>query len=483
MALTALIAAAVAVLLLTASSASSAAFSESGASKTAGFETRMLLMSNVAMPDRSHALLAYLTSSSLGVIQFTRGGGTQVLAERAIPALPSYDFGETTYGNDGGCEAVKVAPNGAAVAVWSVSKGGCAGQVFVSYRSVGGSWSAPQAVGPKAAHDHCIRAAIAPSGAAAVIWSDGGDKLPATITAATTTNGSSWKVSSPVSTPEWVTDPALVFDASGTHVFFGGSTRTNHVVLAAAALDGSATGAHELDSQASSQGEANQIGLAAEPDGKLLVSWYRAVGGPIAMMVSDASLTGGAISTTSPVRIGTASDLTQRASSLSLQSYAKFDPAGDAYVVWHSLGSRKITVATRTNGSWTRRGTTLPKGPLLAVNGVATGNGAYGAFSDAFGWFGVLPPKNRFTYTYRTGFISATESGALSVHTFSKFVIHQRKSQVGRVAYPYERAVGVAAAGSTFVEVTERTLFNTVTSHLTRRKRVMRLLTPHFIGP
>jgi len=459
------------------------------AAKASSFETRALVMSDVAVPDGSHAFLAYINSSSIGVVEFTRGGGTQLLAQRSIKVGPIQgDASEaTTYGDDGSCEAVKVAPNGSAVAVWSVRvKDSCNSQVSVAYRPAGGSWSTPQAVGPASKNPHCIRAAIAPSGAASVIWSDGGDNLPASITAATTTDGSSWKVSNPVSTPEWVTEPALAFDASGTHVFFGGSTRFNDVVLAEANLDGSAAAAYHLDSKAASQGETNQIGLAPEPDGAMLVSWYRYGTNGINMMVSDARITGSAISATAPVSVGTTPDLTSRASSLSLQSYAAINSAGTPYVVWHSLGSRKVRVAAKVGGSWTSRGTKLPATPLpLAVHGLAAPAGAYSAFNDAFRWFGVSPQKPRRTYTNRTGFISFPASGSASVHTVSKFVIRQHPYLTGRVMTPYERSVGIAATGNDVVLVTERTLFKTETTsrRLTKKQRVMRLLTAHFTGP
>jgi hypothetical protein len=331
-----------------------------------------------------------------------------------------------------------------------------------------------------------LRAAIAPSGAAAVIWSDGGAGLPGSITAATTTNGSSWKVSSPVSTPEWVTDPSLAFEASGTHIYFGGVTRTGRVVVAAGSLDGSATDAKLLDSNSDGGGDTSAIGLTPENNGAMLVSWERVrTNHGLDVMVSDAALDGSVLTATAAVQVGNTPTRTENCASCTLQSFATTDSQGNAYVVWQNISARKVTVATRTGGSWTTHSTKFPRA-WLNVDGVAAGAAASGEFDDV-PWYPVEKSGGvrKFTYTYRAGFVSMPTTGAPGIHTLSSFVVHRNNFQYrGRPADPYQRAVGIATLGNRVVVLTERTLFNTFTTmkHVSPNKRLNRLVVAHFAG-
>jgi hypothetical protein len=347
------------------------------------------------MTDGTHGQLAYMVKSSVVVADVTgqREGTIHTVATGHFATLSRANY-----------RSVAINSAGAAVAVWGV---GGSGAVMAAYRPADGAWGTPVVLAASG-YTPVVRAAITASGEAAVMWADGGDGKPGSLTAAVSPGDGTWTTTAKLPIFEWVTEPSLTFSSDGASIVFGGETRVREVIVAAARVaDGSSLGTVSLDHDGCNQGSSGPVDLVPSPDGTISATWCRAAGAGEAIIVADLSVAGPSLTASTPHQLG----VLKGSRINSADGFATVDAAGTSYITWQAVTGPNVYVATRKpGGNWTVRhrklsGVITPLSDAIA----ATASGALLGFE-------IIPDTSRKlpSYAYSVATLSIGASGALA---------------------------------------------------------------------
>ena len=241
---------------------------------------------------------------------------------------------------------VDVAADGTATAVWSHDPGSHTYVVQAATRAPGGTWSAPADLSAPGASARTPQIAVAPSGAATVVWTKALMSTPASgvIQSASRPAGGSWSSPADLSpSGSYASGPQVATDAAGAATAVWTRLSGSYVTEAATRPAGGDWSASTALS-APGQDTFTTPQVATGPNGRTIVLWQRYDSGWV-VAASTRTTDGWA----RPV------DLSEAGQDAWTPQLA-IDPAGNATAVWSRVdGSNRIVQAARGTvaGGWT----------------------------------------------------------------------------------------------------------------------------------
>jgi len=241
--------------------------------------------------------------------------------------------------------AVAIDAAGDAVLIWRQGVGGNH-VILATSRPAGGSWASPLAISSSALNAEAPDVAMSPSGTAAAVWQSSSGAT-SVVESNELPLGGSWSGEEAISAPATVTEPPHVAADPATGAFTAIWSRSGTGLVAEVASRPASGGWNAPESISTPALEAHAPVVAVDSAGDAVAAWYR-FDGSVGSVEAVTLAAGG--SWTSPVRI---SPVNAEAEA----PQVAMSPAGAAQVVWSGWNESTHNYATHTssllaNGTW-----------------------------------------------------------------------------------------------------------------------------------